>query len=245
MSNPSVLEKRLAQIYQEGRAFVEHEDDLVDRRLKWVITISAFLFAAYGGSLIASANVEDTDQATLLSVSRISMGVFGVMSATIGATSIHAAHLAIKAVARKYGNFVLNNAEEIRKQKLHVWKLIGDSLSQLKGFSSSLIQPYLIAGVWAALVVFEFRVLVIRHFVWFDTITHHIVSASIDQEQLGKLILFCVPAFWMHLMLVYKKNRIQLVISSRVSSEIHASRQGSVEISELTILSEQSFKKKL
>ncbi len=156
MTGISILERRLARLFDEGRRYVQHEDDLVDRRLKWIITISGFLFAAYGGSLIATANVkENASQMMLLSGARIGMGIAGVISCIIGASSINAAHRAIKAIARKYTAFVIANAKGIEEEKLQAWQLIGDRPSKLPGFSSSIFMPYLIANVWFALLLLE------------------------------------------------------------------------------------------
>lgn len=156
LSNESILERRLSRIFAEGRLYVQHEDDLVDRRLKWLITISGFLFAAYGGSLIASANdAIEPNQKIVVSLARIGMGVAGFLSCLIGASSINAAHRAIKAINRKYSSFVLENEAGIREEKLHAWQLIGDRPNKLPGFASSLAQPYLIAVAWFSLVMLE------------------------------------------------------------------------------------------
>lgn len=153
-----VLQRRLKQLYSEARAFVEHEDDLVDRRLKWVITVSGFLFAAYGGTMIASASpgiATNPDLQVVLSGVRIAIGIVGFVSALIGAQSIHAAHLAIRGVTRKYNIFLEYNKTDILYNGLQVWKLIGDKLTHLPGFNASVFNPYLIAFVWSALIAIE------------------------------------------------------------------------------------------
>jgi hypothetical protein len=44
---PAVPEK-LAEHFELYRDYVKHEDELINRRLTWLLTVQGFLFAAYG-----------------------------------------------------------------------------------------------------------------------------------------------------------------------------------------------------
>jgi len=163
------LEQRINTLFEQGRSLVSHEDDLVDRRLKWIITILAFVFAAYGATWIAfpseiafsdgTSTVRSDRQGegvtfravVALGMVRIALVCLGIFVSILGAKSILAAHLAVSAVNRKYRDFIIVHEDEIREFGLQVWKLIGDSSGQMKGFYSSSMIPFVIAFVCAAI----------------------------------------------------------------------------------------------
>ncbi len=162
MAEMGTLECRIETRYEQGRRNVMHEDDLVDRRLKWAITVSGFLFAAYGATWIAWPKgfaEEATLLAPVLCGVGIALGVLGAACGMVAIPSIHAAHLAIRAVTRKYNTFVVANEQEIRRQKLQVWKLIGESVTHIPGFYSSLWLPYGITAVWFVLITMDLGIL--------------------------------------------------------------------------------------
>ncbi len=156
------IQGALDRLYDQARRHVVHEDDLVDRRLKWTITISGFLFAAYGATWIAypkSFPVQDTEVSINLTVVQIVLCMFGFLASLISVPSIHAAHLAIRAITRKYSNFVEANEHAIRAQKAQVWKLIGDKVTHLPGFYSSLYLPILLASIWTIVMSIDVSII--------------------------------------------------------------------------------------
>jgi hypothetical protein len=51
-----------AQLYGVYRDYVKHEDELINRRLSWNLTLQGFLFAAYGVSVQVLSNPNSTAQ---------------------------------------------------------------------------------------------------------------------------------------------------------------------------------------
>ena len=48
-------QKEIDELYKRVRSKIEHEDDLVNQRIMWMITLHGLLFTAYGFSLSAEA----------------------------------------------------------------------------------------------------------------------------------------------------------------------------------------------
>ena len=229
----SKLESRLELLYQQARSFVEHEDDLVDRRLKWVITISAFLFAAYGGSFIAYSSTDKELEKNLLSVARLAMCFSGYCSSMMGARSIQAAHHAIRAITRKYNAFLYSNRNEIIEGKLQVWKLIGDRATHVPGFMSAISQPFYIAWVWIVLALAEVFILLFDY-----------VSAK---SEIGGWILFSIliaMAFYSFHRLIFTRieKAKNIIVRAAFESSIPTEHSFTPEmLDELTEMSEHSF----
>ncbi len=161
----SRLERRSARVFTQARQLVEHEDDLVDRRLKWLITISGFLFVAYGASFLPSSNLNtdkcaelfpeiegDCRTAAVVVFARLAMAILGVVNCLTGTKSIQAAHLAIAAISRKYKDFLMVNKADLKTEAIQVFRLIGDDGMRIPGASFSFSTPYMLAGVWIALI---------------------------------------------------------------------------------------------
>ncbi len=166
MSEKTILESRLYDLFYMARGMVEHEDSLVNSRLMWVLTFSGFLFATYGGSLIAEASllknvISDNMDGTLrnfstrnqIDMTRSVLSIVGVLSCIVGANSIAAAHSAIRRIVKKYGSFVVANKGQIESEGVQVWKLIGDAETNVAGFQLALALPYILAMSWSILLI--------------------------------------------------------------------------------------------
>ncbi|SHG80800.1 hypothetical protein SAMN05444003_1022 [Cognatiyoonia sediminum] len=248
MSEENQLEERLNTLFQQARDYVIHEDDLVDRRLKWVITITGFLFAAYGATWIAwpdevklNGPLQGAEYIALsLCIVRMTLAIFGYASARIGAISIQAAHHAIRAVTRKYNNFIMMNRTQILEQRLQVWQLIGDRLTHLPGFYSSAFTPFGIAVLWA--ITFQIDCILI----------YMILVGSFDETPLWLTMFLGVSIVAMIAAIVAPIVEATMAIkkleySGRASWLIHKAKLDNKHISKRRPLwiSEQSFRKSL
>lgn len=225
------LRQHISVLYDQGRRHVVHEDDLVDRRLKWAIAISGFLFAAYGATWVAFTSFPPEIVASIYAVQLV-VALMGIGSSLVAIPSIHAAHLAIRAITRKYNKFIESNAEQIESEKIQVWKLIGDRITHVPGFYSSLFIPFGLAASWflvafsaVNLIAYSFSVSLEAAFIY-----PYILSA-----------LFFILLIFLHLLFGYARRLLQRIQQTEGESEtVKALRAAGLERN-ISIISEDSF----
>ena len=166
MSEPTDDESLAAQ-YALVRARVVHEDELINQRLIWMITLNGLLFTAYGFSLDA----EGSSLAALVSGAGALPGVvanfqqaYANLTATIatirdamtgiGIGSSLAAFVGVVAANRAIRNDQAYFAECLRRHRGNRRAgagfplLVGRWSTTVFGMVSSMAVPYLVAGTW-------------------------------------------------------------------------------------------------
>lgn len=84
------------EIYKLFRDYVKHEDELINRRMSWNLTLHGFLFAAYGLSLqMVNQGAQPGVAIAALSLLYL-LPIIGIVVAFLGWRSIKAAQKAIK-----------------------------------------------------------------------------------------------------------------------------------------------------
>src|SRR5579863_1876399 len=79
------------------RDYLKHEDNLVDHRIKWNLTIQGFLFTAFGFSLGNKG-----DSALLSELASLLIPIAGCVISLCATCGIFAAHLSLKNLARHW-----------------------------------------------------------------------------------------------------------------------------------------------
>src|SRR5215831_731060 len=83
-------------LYGAYRGYLEHEDELINRRLSWNLTLQGFLFAAYGVTLQAITNKSPNHDLTKhLSILLYLFPLLGGAVSTLSYMAIYAAQKAI------------------------------------------------------------------------------------------------------------------------------------------------------
>jgi hypothetical protein len=101
----------LIQVYGAFRDYAKHEDELINRRLSWNLTLQGFLFAAYGlRSQVAAAGSKESPRFKALSYVFPFVGAF---VAYLVYKSIRAAQLAIDGVRCKWIDGVSHSLREL------------------------------------------------------------------------------------------------------------------------------------
>jgi hypothetical protein len=93
----AVLDAKYVEVFNLIRTYIQHEDDLINQRTVWFLTLNSFLFATLG--LLSTA----TDDQTIFSEREIRLFVCMIGSVGIAACfttflSVRAAYTAIKAL---------------------------------------------------------------------------------------------------------------------------------------------------
>lgn len=92
------IKEEVERLYHRIRAKIEHEDNLVNQRIMWMITLQGLLFTAYGFSLSAEAtslSVSSSDKMSFIStltILRQAMVAIGVGSSLATLLGVIAAH---------------------------------------------------------------------------------------------------------------------------------------------------------
>lgn len=138
-------------LYDRIRAKIEHEDNLVNQRIMWMITLQGLLFTAYGFSLSAEAtalSVSSSEHKMLfistLTTLRQAMVAVGVGSSFATLLGVIAAHRAIRDDER-----TLRRGQDNCKYALKTFpNPIGRRVTNIIGMSCSLAFPFLGGVVW-------------------------------------------------------------------------------------------------
>jgi ketosteroid isomerase-like protein len=152
---PKILTSQLAgidwiQLYGVYRDYLKHEDELINRRLSWNLTLQGFLFAAYG--LVITKADELKGHLGLL---RYLLPMLGVAVSSMSLIGIYAAQDAIKGLNSWWGNIT-----ECVKDSPDILPFPGltgggrDTANRLGKFAHYI--PIPILGVWVLILLITF-----------------------------------------------------------------------------------------
>lgn len=153
-------EQAAINFYLKCRNQSEHEDDLVNHRLTWLMTLQGLLFTAYGFSMSAESislgakaldpNPTESAKQALQSFSsnltsvRRGLVVLGILSSLAALIGVLAAFRAIKD-----NECDLNDYPSLSTKGNKLFpKLIGGKSSNIMGMVCGIIMPFLTAGGW-------------------------------------------------------------------------------------------------
>lgn len=188
------------QLWADMRGLVEHEDTLVDHRLRWLFTFNGFLFAAMGLSLSAEGGLLTSDcrepdrcgqMLQLLAGLRYAITVAGALSAVASLFGVMAAQSAVRAARSDY-----MRACAERGLPAGPFAPIGRLRADMWGVNIATWLPVIVAAVWVALAMWAWRlqaeaaigagvatVLVLVVLIFWRTTTADTVNAVRDVEE--------------------------------------------------------------
>jgi hypothetical protein len=147
------MKEEVERLYDRIRAKIEHEDNLVNQRIMWMITLQGLLFTAYGFSLSAEATSLSVSSSnpeahkmffSTLTTLRQAMVVVGAGSSFATLLGVIAAHRAIRDDER-----TLRRGQENYKSDLKTFpNPIGRRITNIIGMICSLAFPFLGGVVW-------------------------------------------------------------------------------------------------
>lgn len=149
------------QLWADMRGLVEHEDTLVDHRLRWLFTFNGFLFAAMGLSLSAEGGLLTSDcrepdrcgqMLQLLAGLRYAITVAGALSAVASLFGVMAAQSAVRAARSDY-----MRACAERGLPAGPFAPIGRLRADMWGVNIATWLPVIVAAVWVALAMWAWR----------------------------------------------------------------------------------------
>jgi hypothetical protein len=147
-----------SQLYECTREKIIHEDNLINHRIMWAITLNGLLFSAYGFSLMADSGAMAalTSTATLsqivahqtlmstINILRQGMVYVGIGSSIAAFIGIVAAYQAIKDDALFFERRIRQSS-----QAANTWpSTIGRPGTNIMGMMSGQAVPLLMAAVW-------------------------------------------------------------------------------------------------
>ena len=151
-SSPAAITKAEAEaLYDRIRAKIEHEDNLVNQRIMWMITLQGLLFTAYGFSLSA--------EASSLSFANTNPDAYHVFKANLTTLRTAMTYTGISAsVAALMGVVAANRAIRDDENQIQsqtnlpptvLKKPIGQRATNRLGMTCSLLMPILGGIAWA------------------------------------------------------------------------------------------------
>ena len=149
------------QLWADMRGLVEHEDTLVDHRLRWLFTFNGFLFAAMGLSLSAEGGLLTSEcrdpercgqMLQLLAGLRYAITAAGALSAVASLFGVMAAQSAVRAVRSDYVK-----ACKARGLPAGPFAPIGRLRADMWGVNIATWLPVIVAAVWVALAMWAWR----------------------------------------------------------------------------------------
>jgi hypothetical protein len=154
---PTLSADDLMKYYDRMRGKVEHEDNLVNHRMMWMITLHGFLYASYG--LAISPAIEkffrnDSDLSIDLSWDQLQyLSDLKSIIALVGIISGIAAFIGIVAAFRaiRRDDYFLSVVRRDCIEPVHVPTLIGHGASNVLGMLCGLLIPFLSIGAWVLL----------------------------------------------------------------------------------------------
>lgn len=136
----------VTDIYDQVRAQIQHEDDLVTQRLNWFLSSQSFLFTAYA----IVFNGSPTPSSTNLGIQSILLKVIPLIGVAAGAL-ILIAILAGAIVMRDLRRSFLPCRAEARDSGLP--PLQGRLVTRVMGLLAPILLPLIFITVWAVLCV--------------------------------------------------------------------------------------------
>jgi hypothetical protein len=125
------------------RDYLKHEDNLVDHRIKWNLTIQGFLFTAFGFSL------QKADNPLLQELASLLIPIAGSIISLCATCGIFAAHLSLKSLARHWEP--KNDAPANKGDWLPTLGGGGASTALIVGLVASFGPAMLIAAIWGVI----------------------------------------------------------------------------------------------
>lgn len=150
-------EKRLIESFRLLRSRIEHEDNLINHRLSWLMAFTGFLFAAYGLSFVpeaasltkfASAPEETLRLQNKIDAMRLLLQMVGAGAALMALLGICAANRAIRDCTRNH----IKDYKDL--EDYHYVFPIGYRATSRAGMIASTMFPCLIFTVWVSLCIF-------------------------------------------------------------------------------------------
>ena len=153
----------LEDIYKIHRDYLEHEDNLINHRTTWLITIQSFLLATFGFTYQkryeVAAKLYEHSQASLSALGQVNveyhifMAILCVIGVGVSITaflSIESATLAIKGLKKSWSNVANGNNTS------HLPELTagGDSKAESRGFGMPLVLPIAFGILWILALVY-------------------------------------------------------------------------------------------
>jgi hypothetical protein len=166
-------EQRTHERYKIFRAYVEHEDVLVNNRLLWNINIQGFLFATYGFSVQKLAEVVSGHEWKVSGIVPlcsliVMLPIVGFLVSCFSLIGVVAAQDAIRALKEQWEGLV---GEEYSPKDLTLLPNLiggGKGASYMKhhewGFHAPKMIPVICLTVWALLFLSFFATLFYYHF---------------------------------------------------------------------------------
>src|SRR6056297_806586 len=136
------------QLWADMRVLVEHEDTLVDHRLRWLFTFNGFLFAAMGLSLSAEGGLLTSECRDPERCGQMLQLLAGLRYAITAA----GAHSAVRAVRSDYVK-----ACKARGLPAGPFSPIGRLRADMWGVNIATWLPVIVAAVWVALAMWSWR----------------------------------------------------------------------------------------
>lgn len=151
-------------LYRQCRGIVEHEDHLVDQRLKWSITVSALLYTIIGGSFLAGSQVGAKISSEELSLIMMLFSLMGFRVCWSASESIHAAQTAIKKIDQDYQVILNNYKKDFVSKGILVFRLTGEESTRYSGFISSIVIPATLMWGWLNSMIYSLFLIVRQNF---------------------------------------------------------------------------------
>lgn len=148
MESPPSLES----LYHMLREQIQHEDNLVNHRLTWLLAVEGFLFAV-STALFTSQNLTEDAKKILFFI----IGIFGISFCITSFLGIRAAHNSLKILREKWDELPLGSPElklawlEAQKKYPPI-TYIGSGMTN--AWSAAEGAPKLILTAWVALIVY-------------------------------------------------------------------------------------------
>lgn len=147
-----------SKLYNCTREKIIHEDNLINHRIMWAITLNGLLFSAYGFSLMADSGAMAALTATAtpsqIAAHQTLMSTINILRqgmVYVGIGSSVAAFIGMAAAYRAIKNDAIFFEYRIKQSELetNAWPSpIGQPVTNMMGMISGLAVPLLIAAVW-------------------------------------------------------------------------------------------------
>jgi hypothetical protein len=152
---PAVPED-LAEHFQLFRDYVKHEDELINRRLTWLLTVQGFLFAAYGiaNQIYAGSNSKNGSETLAMRNFAERLGsVFASVGLVVGALAflgVLAAQFSVWSLEKQWKNIPKPNAAEAAS--LPGLTGAGNIMAKVLGAIAHNFIPIMIIGAWGWII---------------------------------------------------------------------------------------------
>jgi hypothetical protein len=137
--------------WELARNVIEHEDNLINHRLTWLITIQGFLFAAF--AVVAKDLFDSTHgRETMLRVTLYATAFLGIASAYIVWNTIRTAFIYMRCIT-EWWNQNFDSRQVIQGQPYPPLRGTRGNMSTLRKWLHTHNLPLLFIAIWAVLLV--------------------------------------------------------------------------------------------